>query len=214
MARTKTTHTEKKSLILQAAIKTFAQYGYEGTTNKLIAAEVRRSSGSSFTPALIYHYFPEGKLQLLSNIMQQYSPLQELGRAVREQTDSPPDVFLPAVAYAYIRLFDDPETARLFRIFFTEGPRYPELVQGITERIFPLIMIPMVQYLQRQVQQGTIKPVQPLAAVFQFFGPLLMRGLLKENLNTITPPFPMPSDQEMIENHVQTFLHGLLTRNN
>jgi hypothetical protein len=69
----------------------------------------------------------------------------------------------------------------------------------------------MVAYLQRQVNLGRLHAVPPLAAIFQFFGPLMIRGLLMENLKAVTPPFPMPDDETMIEHHVRAFLHGLAT---
>ncbi|NJN65274.1 MAG: TetR/AcrR family transcriptional regulator [Chloroflexaceae bacterium] len=93
MARPKTNHEEKKARIIQAAMAVFAHHGYEGTTNKLIAAEVRRRTSETFSPALIYHYFPDGKPQLLATVMQQYQPLQALGQAVREASDAPRRMF-------------------------------------------------------------------------------------------------------------------------
>ncbi len=210
MARPKTNHEEKKAQILSAAMKTFAQHGYEGTTNKLIAAEVRHATGQSFTPALIYHYFPEGKLQLLETVVHSYQPLQNLSRVLQQETDAPPETFLPRAAHAYIQIFQEPSMARMARIFFIEGPRHPELAQHIFGRIMPIILLPLANYLQRQADQGTIRPINPFAAIFQFFGPLLIRAFATENLHLIDQlPFPLPDDDEMIASHVQTFLRGI-----
>jgi AcrR family transcriptional regulator len=213
MARPKTNHEEKKARIIQAAMAVFAHHGYEGTTNKLIAAEVRRrtSKHETFSPALIYHYFPDGKPQLLATVMQQYQPLQALGQTVRDTSDAPPDVFLRTVARNYVRLFREPETPLLLRILLAEGPRHPELTRRVAGQMFQILVIPMVAYLQRQVNLGRLHAVPPLAAIFQFFGPLMIRGLLMENLKAVTPPFPMPDDETMIEHHVRAFLHGLAT---
>jgi AcrR family transcriptional regulator len=210
MARPKTNHEEKKAQILSAAMKTFAQHGYEGTTNKLIAAEVRHDTGQSFSPALIYHYFPEGKLQLLETVVHSYQPLQNLGRVLQQETAAPPDIFLPRAARAYIQIFKEPGMARMARIFFIEGPRHPELAQHIFGRIMPIILLPLANYLQRQADQGHIRPINPFAAIFQFFGPLLIRAFATENLRQMEQlPFPLPDDDEMIASHVQTFLHGI-----
>ncbi|NJN65275.1 MAG: hypothetical protein HC884_00465 [Chloroflexaceae bacterium] len=115
------------------------------------------------------------------------------------------------MARNYVRLFSEPETPLLLRILLAEGPRHPELTRRVAGQMFQILIIPMATYLQRQVNLGHINPIPPLAAILQFFGPLMVRGLLIENLKAVTPPFPMPDDETMIEHHVRTFLHGLAT---
>lgn len=211
MARPKTNHAEKKAQIITAAQQTFARYGYEGTTNKLIAEEVRRSTGESFTPALIYHYFPDGKLQLLEEVVHGYQPLQDLGRVMQQDIDAPPDVFLRNAAQQYIQVFKNQTMAQMVRILFVEGPHHPELAQHIFSRIMPIVLFPLARYLQHQAELGHIRPLNPFAAMFQFFGPLMIRAFATENLRMLGQlPFPLPDDDAMIESHVYTFLHGIL----
>lgn len=210
MARPRINHEQKKALILTAAMRTFARYGYEGTTNKLIAAEVRRSTGGSFSPALIYHYFPAGKLQILETVVYTYQPIQDMSRVLHQESDMPPDVFLRQAAHAYITIFKDPSMVCLARIFFVEGAQHPELVQHMFGKLMPLVLLPMARYLQQQTALGRLRPINPFAAMFQFFGPLLIRVFATEIFRHMEHlPFPFPDDDQLIENHVQTFLHGL-----
>lgn len=209
MARPKTNHAERKDAIVTAATRVFAHYGYAGTTNRLVAQEIQQTSGQSFSPALIYHYFPEGKLQLFAAVMQANQPMQHLGQLVEYDIDAPPDLFLRSVARAYIQTIRQPEVSHLARIFFAEGKRHPELARHMFSNIAPLLLFPAATYLQRQIDLGRLKPINPFAAMFQFFGPLMVRAFITENLATIDIPFELPSDEAMIESHVQTFLHGL-----
>ena len=212
MARPDTQHEEKKARLVQAATAAFARYGYDGTTNRRIAEEMRRSTGREFTPALIYHYFPGGKLQLFAAVMRQYQPIREFGQALLEQADAPPQVFLRRAARSYLRLLKEPTTSRLARILLAEGPRHPELARELVGYIVPLFVLPVVGYLRRQTELGRLKPMDPLAAMFEFFGPLLVRAFIADMLGDIQPPFPLPDDDTMIERHVETFLHGVAVR--
>jgi len=209
MARPDTNHEEKKALIIEAALKTFAHYGYEGTTNKLVAEEVKRESGQNFSPALIYHYFPVGKIQLFTAVMGKFEPVQILGQAIADNSNEPPEIFLRRVAEAYIKLFGEPQAVDLMRIAINEGPRYPEVIQNVMGQIGPVFAFPFIAYFGKQIEQGRVKPMPFLNLVLGFFAPLLIRRLVSSAIGQFIP-FPVPSDEEFIESHVQTFLHGLL----
>ena len=154
MPRPDTQHEERKAQVVRAATAVFARCGYEGASNRLIAEEVRRSTGRSFTPALLYHYFPDGKAALFSAVVGQHEPLRAFGRALQEVLDAPPEVFLRRAARAYLAIFDDPHTARLARIVISEGRRHPELTQNLVRHIGPLILLPVIDYLRRQAEAG------------------------------------------------------------
>ncbi len=210
MPRPKTNHEEKRSHIIEVATTVFARHGYAGTTNKLIAAEVQRHTGQTFSPALIYHYFPEGKQQLFGAVLQQYAPLQALHRTVQSYHEAEPEIFLQNVGRSYIEAFRHPVTAQLVRILFMEGPRQPELAEDIFSRIGPLLFLPVMNYWNRQVQLGRFRPVNSFVATLEFFGPLLLRAFLTDIFGQQRLPFPLPSDEEMLANHVQSFLQGIM----
>lgn len=205
MARPKTNHEEKKQEILEAALRTFAYYGYSGTTNKLIAQEA-----AGISPALIYHYFPEGKHQLFGEVIGQFQPLKELGQALGEIQDAPLEEFLRSAAYIYLNFFRENKTTQLLRIYFVEGSRQSEIVPFFAREIGASILIPLTQYLQKQAVAGKIKIVQPTAQLFQFFGPLLLRFFVTNAIGENPTPVPLPTDEEMVETLVQTFLSGIV----
>ena len=209
MPRPDTQHEERKTALVRAATAVFARCGYEGASNRLIAEEVRRSTGRPCTPALLYHYFPDGKAALFSAVLGQHEPLQSFGRALQDAPDAPPEVFLRRAARAYLAMFEDAHTARLARIVISEGRRHPELTQNLVRHIGPLILMPVIGYLQRQAEAGRLRTISPLAAVLQFFGPLFMRGIMVDVLGKTALPYPLLDDETLIESHVRTFLEGL-----
>lgn len=201
MARPATNHEAKKAEILAAAIKSFAAYGYESTSNKTIAKE------GGFSAGLIYHYFPGGKNELFAACLEQFQPLKTFSQTIHDDTDAPPEVYLRKMARAYLKLTEDETTMRLIRLIFMEIPRQPELAQIMAQRMAPVVVLPMVSYLGKQNTQGNIKPQHPLAMVMQFFGPLFIRALLRPIENNM--PLPPPTNDELVEALVETYLHGL-----
>lgn len=57
---------ERKSQLLKSAKKLFAQNGYHATTTRQITKNIGMADG------LIYHYFPEGKKQILETIIKEF----------------------------------------------------------------------------------------------------------------------------------------------
>jgi AcrR family transcriptional regulator len=205
MARPKTNHEEKKQRILEAAQLTFATHGYEGTTNKLIAQEA-----GDISPALIYHYFPEGKQQLFQAVISQFPPLLLLAEAVQQNQEAPLEDFLRSIGRAYLTVIRDPMAQRLMRILFIETPRQPEIIQIMLPQIGPRLLLPLVNYLQKQAKLGIIKPLPPMAGPLQLFGPLLTRLLVVSAIGELPAPIPIVSEDEMLEILIQTFLYGVL----
>jgi AcrR family transcriptional regulator len=209
MARTTAQHEERKAEVVAAATATFARLGYAGTTTKQLAADVAQSTGRGFTPALLYHYFPGGKLELFAAVMRQFGPLRAFGRALREDADALPEVYLPRVARIYLQTLEDPTAASLLRIVITEGPRHPELAENLVGYVAPLFVLPLAEYLQRQAELGRFRPLPPLAAIFEFLGPLMTRALIGQLLGDTPLPLPLPDAGTLVEHHVRTFLHGV-----
>lgn len=209
MARRAAQHEERKAAVVAAATATFARLGYAGTTTKQLAADAARSTGRGFTPALLYHYFPGGKLELFAAVMRQFGPLRAFGQALREDADAPPEVYLPRVARVYLQTMEDPTAASLFRIVLTEGPRHPELAANLVGYVAPLFILPLAEYLARQADLGRLRPLPPLAAIFEFLGPLMTRALLGQLLGDTPLPLPLPDADTLVEHHVRTFLYGV-----
>lgn len=204
MARPATNHETKKTEILAAALKSFAHYGYEGTTTKTIAEE-----GGFKSPALIYHYFPGGKFELFLACFDLFEPLQRFAQMVAAANDLPPELFFRNLVKTYLELVQDELAYQLLRMIINELPRIPELKEIFPQKIAPLIALPTFQYLSKLMAQGRLRPQNPLILILELFGPLFIRvflfGAVEDKI-----PFAMPSDQELIETVVTAFLRANL----
>lgn len=211
MARLVTNHGDKKRQIVEAATLVFSQNGFEGTSNKLIAEQMRRTTGRNFTPALIYHYFPEGKGGLFAAVIEQFQPLKNLRDSLEENIEAPPEVFFKQLTRVYLECLKEPGAQGIIRILFQEGPRQPEIAANVVGKLGPILLFPMALYLMQQIQKGCLREVPVPVALFEFFGPLLFRNFVTATVGEYAP-FPLPSDEEMIDWHVRGFLEGLLVK--
>lgn len=206
MARPATNRQAKRAEIIAAAFKSFSTYGYEGTSNTKIAAE------GGFSPTLIYHYFPS-KAELFSACVEDFQPLKTLGEAVRTDTGEPPEIYLRKLAQTYLKISQDENTIRVLRMVIADVPRFPELAQVLPERVAPIIFYPLINYLMKQAAAGRIEMKHPLAMVMAFYGPLFVRAVFGSVLANSHLPFSLPTNEEMVETVVESFLHGLMSEN-
>lgn len=204
MARPATNHETKKAEISAAALKSFAHYGYEGTSTKTIAEE-----GGFKSPALIYHYFPGGKFELFLACFEDFEPLKKFRDTLVIAEDTPPEEFFRLLARAYMQLLREDVTYQMLRIVVTEIPRIPELKAVFPQKMAPLLAYPIITYMSKLIMQGRLKPVNPLVLIMQLLGPLFTRIFLfrsfEENM-----PFPTPTDEELIETVVEGFVRANL----
>lgn len=210
MARPATNHEAKKEQIAEIALKVFAKYGFAGTTNKLIAKEAKELSedGTGISPALIYHYFPEGKGELFAASLRRLPPLQSVEHILKE-TNDPPEVFLPTVARAYNEFLKTPEIQSIFRIIFMEGTHQPDLPYAVMNQFVPNLLEPFLGYFERQAAAGTIRPMKFDQLVMQVMGPIVMRRIAFGVLPIERLPVKLSEDDEFIDSLIQTVLGGI-----
>jgi AcrR family transcriptional regulator len=206
MARPATNHATRKAEIIAAAIKSFAAFGYEGTSNKTIAQE-----GGFKSPALIYHYFPGGKSELFQACLEEFQPLNNFQQIIENELNLPLEIYLRRLAFGYLNLIQNETTRWLIKIFLTEAARFPELAEIMPRRMVPVIVLPILTYLGKSAEKGEVQIKQPLALVMQFFGPLVARTILQQiGIEKKFLPAPFPTDEELVDSVVGTFLHGIL----
>ncbi|MEI6046762.1 MAG: TetR/AcrR family transcriptional regulator [Chloroflexota bacterium] len=215
MARTPIFHEEKKAQITQAALTTFSRYGYEGATNKLIAQEVGKligQEGKPISPALIYHYFPQGKSQLFAECLSQFPTLQQFSQLLIDNLEQPPELFLRLVARTYNEVLKTEGVLPILRMVLNEAPRQPELVTALQGLIGPKLLLPMLGYFEKQIRAGHVRAIKPDQIGMQLFAPLVMRRILLSIFPGSALPMVTSDDDEFIETIVQIILQGFFNK--
>ncbi len=201
MGRPATQHEVKKEEIIQAAIECFARYGFEGTTNKLIAREAGLNSAS-----LIYHYFPS-KTSLFEACLNSFSVMDDLHNTLESGFDKTPEEYLTLVGLTYQRILRDPRLSKIVPMFIGTTQSHQELIPVLVKRIETVLWLPISRYLQKKTDEGILKPIPAQTGLQIFLGPIIIR--------LISPAFlgkssisEGESDEEFVKHLVDVFLQG------
>ncbi len=192
---------QRRNQILDGALNVFASKGFEKATNKDIAAAAGIGS-----PGLIYHYFAD-KTDLFHKVIERYLPIISLLDHPEALLDRPLREVLTLFASTLLSAMKNRQLAAAYKILISEAFRRPAVAEMVN-RIGPQRGIAFLkQYLEREMQAGRMRPMDPGIAVRCFIGPLIAFVVMREL-------FPQPdaetiSADQMVENAVETFLRGM-----
>jgi len=191
----------RRQQIMDAALRVFSRQGFHKATIKQIAAEAKVKS-----PALIYWYFPS-KEELLKAVLGRLMPILPQVDAPEVLMELPPEQVFTMIGRMLFDAADNPSMSHLLRVFFSEALRTPATIDQIAE-IGPLRVLGfMTTYLQRQVDNGQMRPHDPQASARAFMG-MLMVYLVGHD---ILPSFGKnaPEGAAYLDEIVKIFLNGL-----
>ncbi|HYP42304.1 MAG TPA: TetR/AcrR family transcriptional regulator [Chloroflexia bacterium] len=194
-------YESRRRQIIDGALHVFAGKGFEKATNKDIA-----SAAGIGSPGLIYHYFKDKK-DLFKQVVETYAPALQLIARGEEMMDMPPREALTLFATTFVSMLDNRAAMAMFKMMLGEAVRRPA-VGEIFNTIGPGRGFPfLVRYFSHQMDKGTLRRMDPGAAVRCFIGPLIVYILSREvfvqtDAQTLSP-------EKMVETAVDIFLHGL-----
>lgn len=182
----------------------FSEKGFAVATN----ADIARAAG--VTTAALYYYF-RSKEELFEAAIRERrgALLPALQHLSSDIADLPPRVVLEAFVENLVRFLTNDRTMALLRIVITEGPRNPTVARAYEEQAVNAIGPFVIDYLERQMERGTIRSMPPpmvvLLAVGSVFTTVITRDLLGLAVTrNIT-------DEALIEQLKQTVIPSLLT---
>jgi AcrR family transcriptional regulator len=205
MGRPATQHEARKAAIVSAALTCFAEHGYEGTSNKLIAQTAGLNSA-----ALIYHYFPS-KEDLFKACLYSFSIMDNLKDILENAYDKPPEEFLHYVGVFYQQLLRTTPISKLVPMFMGTIQSHPELVPMFVERLESVIWLPISRYLQKKMDEGVMRPMSQAGMLQIFLGPLVIR-IMSHIFMEASVVSDTDSDDTFVQNLVKTFLDGVMIR--
>ena len=157
---------ERRGEILAAAKKLFAQNGYHATTTRSINKEVGMADG------LLYHYFPEGKMQILQAVLQEEVDRKRKSLLERLQMIDP-QIGLEKLLIEVGRIIL--EAATRDRELLIISLKESNIIKSKFNE--PIVELSgFIQYveklLQSYIERGEIKPLNPRFMAVQFISPL------------------------------------------
>lgn len=188
--------------ILEAAMRLFARYGFEGVGMQRIADEVGLHKSSLF-----HHY--RGKLELAAEVFNAaVEPVVELMRPLLDQ-DPPTIDGLLAVVDDLVEYFsDNPDAARLIMLVIT-APRESDLRMPNPdgEETFVEFYTIVWTWLERARKRGVIRPVNVRQTIINMIGVTLFYPAVAPEEVEVCGPEPFSASARK---HRKRELHYML----
>lgn len=201
-ARDDEEHERRRAQIMDGALKVFASKGFDRATN----SDVARAAGIK-SPGLIYHYFPGGKGELLEQVLDRYMPPLEIIKGGERLMDVPPREMLTRLARSFMALLDNGAALAALKVLLGEAMRRPT-VAAMLNQVGPQRGLAfLTRYLAHQMERGTLRRMDPGAAVRCFAGPIIAYLLTREFF--VQPDSATLSPETMVASAVDVFLRGM-----
>ncbi|MHB0885767.1 MAG: TetR/AcrR family transcriptional regulator [Bacillota bacterium] len=192
---------ERRTAILDAAMKVFAEKGYRGATSRVIA------TAAGITPGTIYWYF-KGKEDLFRAVIRERSPVPAV-LAQAAQSDRPPEEVIPEIMDTYLRALEETPAKYAFRIILSEVGHDPGIAAVLRDEVALRLLGALVEYVTTQMDKGRIRRINPAFVPMAIMGPLLM-VLLGQSL--LGMDFGPQAREIAVNSLSDVILRGLLPR--
>lgn len=189
--------------VLDAALDLFIENGFAATRVEDIAKRAGLSKGA------VYLYFPSKEAIMEALVKRSIVPITERAAAAVGQFEGTPrEAFMLLFALLSERL-SDPRVVAIPKLMVRELAKFPELAdmyrREVIERGLPIIMA----IVQRGIDSGLFRPVDPEYAVRTILGPIAMHLLLAEIFGVV--PKGGLNLSKLVESHIDILYNGLLT---
>ncbi len=190
---------ERRALIVRTAVDLFAQSGFRGTTTRELAHAVGVSE-----PVLYQHFSNKKELYtaIVEHIVEQEEQrfTERLEAVLREEDER---AFLQGIGELVLAWYmDDPRFARLLMFSALEGH---ELAEIWHERAMAIFFAPVNEKVDRLVEAGRLKKMEPIVVTRAFMSMVAHYGLV--TIVFKLPEFEM-SREEAVARFVDIFLSG------
>jgi AcrR family transcriptional regulator len=190
---------DRRQEILAAAMELFAKKGFRGTTTRDLATQ------AEVNEAIIFRHF-NNKQELYSAILEHKAGetrdarLEEFERLAKEGDD---EKFFRAVGSGFLEKHEKDTTfMRLLLFSALEGHELSDMfVASMTARN------PITKYIQRRIDEGSFREMNPQIAARAFFG-MFATFILWQEIFGLKKTQPHDRD-EVVRTFVSIFLNGI-----
>jgi AcrR family transcriptional regulator len=191
---------DRRQEILSAAMELFAKKGFRGTTTRDLATQ------ADINEAIIFRHF-NTKEELYSAILQhkvgesQEARFEEFERLAKEGDD---EKFFTALGHAFLDQHEKDTTfMRLLLFSALEGHQLSDMfIASMTARK------PFFNYIQKRIQEGAFRPMNPQLAARAFLG-MFASFVLWQEIFGLKKSQPYDRE-EVVRTFVSIFLKGMM----
>lgn len=193
---------ERPRQIVAAALAVFGEHGLAASRLEDVAKRAGLSKGT------IYLYFPN-KEELFREMVRQtaVTQLEALEREASENTSSPTEA-LRMFMRAYWAFMRSPEFTPLFRLIHAEIHNFPDLARFYADEVIARGHRLLVGVIQRGIDAGEFRPVDPSVAARMLTAPFVMHALWCKHPELFTS-VANKTDEQVFDELLQFYLHAI-----
>ncbi len=193
---------ERRSQILEAALRLFSERGFEATSMDSLAAAAGVAKGT------LYLYFPT-KDALRDAIFDEYSLLEDVAERVLALGDVPPATTIRVIVEEIWRLLHEREA--VVRLLMAELQRQPERAREFQERVVQRGDALFSTFFNVEAERGRLRPTDGVVAGRTLVGMVLSMFLSRQIWGGKHLDDGV-GDARITDTIVDVFLNGLLPR--
>jgi AcrR family transcriptional regulator len=192
--------TDTRDRILKAALRLFAQKGYDGTTTRELAEAAGVAEGTLFRyfsnkKAILVEVATQGWIEILTDLL---TELSEMGS-------------YKAVAQVMRRrMLHLHKNADMLRVCFMEAQFHPDLRDRIQAEVIDKMTDVAEVFFQSAMDQGIYRRMNPKTVARVFLGMFAVAGFSQSTI--MEPGAAAIEMQEMAEGLAEIFLNGVLVK--
>jgi AcrR family transcriptional regulator len=193
---------ERPRQILQAALAVFGEHGLGASRLEDIAKRAGLSKGT------IYLYFPN-KEELFREVVRDTVVTQlEAGERMISETTTSVTATLTEFMRAYWTFIRSSEFAPIFRLIHAEIHNFPDLARFYAEEVVARGHRLVADIIQRGIDSGEFRSVDPAVAARMLTAPFVMHGLWcthRECFSSVAKK----TDDEVLDELMQFYLYAI-----
>jgi AcrR family transcriptional regulator len=195
-----TSESETRARILKAALKLFAQKGYDGTTTKDLAQRADVAEGT------LFRYFPNKKAILVEVATQGWTDL--LTDLLTELSEM--GSYKAVAQVIRNRMLHLHENSDMLRVCFMEAQFHADLRDRIQTEVVAKMTDVAEAFFQTAMDQGIYRQMNPKTVARVFLGMFAVAGFSHSTI--MEPGTSIQEMQEMAEDMAEIFLNGVLVK--
>ena len=189
--------------IADAALALFSERGFAATRLEDVATRAGVSKGT------LYLYFPTKEDLFRAVLRQGLLPNLEAMEHAVAADQGPAPVLLRQIAGRLLRVLDTNLTA-IPKLVLAESGNFPAIARMYADEVVTRAMALLTGILNRGIERGELRRVDPQSAIPSFIAPFLMMALWKHSLGQHTQIAIDP--KAVMETHMDILLRGLEPR--
>lgn len=187
--------------VLNAALAVFVEKGYAAAK----VDEVARRAGVS--KGTVYLYFPSKEALIEGIVRRAVAPIALRAVPDLETFEGDPRLPITMLLTVLIQQLARPEASAVPRLVIREVMSFPFIANFYRNEVLGKVMPALIRLIERGVETGHFRPVDPELTVRSIIGPLLAHVALGE-LFGITPAKGLELER-FLANHLDILFHGI-----